>query len=467
MSRISVIGGGYVGLVSGAGLARLGHSVVVVEVDQHRLARIRSGHLPIHEPGLDELVAEERAEHRLEFTDEYAAAIPSSDFVFLAVNTPPRPDGEADTTFVFNAVRTVLAHARPGLTIVTKSTVPVGTGDQIEGLAREAGVRAEVVSNPEFLREGTAVYDFMHPDRVVVGARTETVAARVAGLYESLEAPHILTSRRSAELAKYAANAFLATRISFMNEIATISEAVGADIAEIERIVGADARIGPAFLQAGLGWGGSCFPKDLSALAATASRAGQDSRIIDAVVQVNTGQRDRAVELLLEAVGQRDDAVVGVLGLAFKPHTDDLRGSPALEVIARLIEAGVGIRAHDPAAMPAARLLAPDATYVRDAYEVAEGADALLLATEWPLYRELDWRRVRSLMRGRRIVDGRNVLHGGLLTRLGFDYRGFGRPRAGASTPDDRAASGTAREKDRERAGLRRDDVEAAADRVA
>jgi UDPglucose 6-dehydrogenase len=436
MSRICVIGAGYVGLVTGAGLAHLGHSVVTLEVDRERLSRIIAGRLPIQEPGLDELVAEKRAAGLLEFSDSYAAAIPSADYVFLAVNTPPLPDGDSDTTFVFNAVRTVLEHARPGVTIVTKSTVPVGTGDRIEALATEAGIRVDVASNPEFMREGRAVYDFMRPDRIVVGASDTTVAAKVAGLFASLEAPTILTSRRSAELGKYAANAILATRISFMNEMASISEALEADVTEIERIVGTDTRIGPAFLQAGLGWGGSCFPKDLSALSVTASRLGLDARIINAVVQVNHGQRERAVELLLEATANRPDPSVGILGLAFKPHTDDLRGAPALDIIERLLEQGIRVRAHDPAALAAANAQVPGPDYLDDPYEVTRGADALLLATEWPIYSGLDWARIRSQMRGRRLVDGRNVLPREVLERLGFDYRGFGRaPWAGLDEP--------------------------------
>ena len=427
MSRIAVIGAGYVGLVTGVGLARLGHNIVTLEVDPNRLSRILRGQLPIHEPGLEEMVAEERAAGRLEFTDRYAAAIPSADFVFLAVNTPQRPDGEADTSFVFAAMRMVLEHARPGLTVVTKSTVPVGTGDAIEALAYGAGIPLDVASNPEFLREGSAVYDFLHPDRIVVGSDSPEVSARVAALYSGVDAPIILTSRRSAELAKYAANAFLATRISFMNEMASVSDAVGADIGEIERVLGSDSRIGPAFLKAGLGWGGSCFPKDLSALVATASRASQDARIVKAVIKVNSAQRDHAYTLLRDGLTSHADRVVGVLGLAFKPNTDDLRGSPALDVVGRLLDAGIAVQAHDPQAMGQARLLFPSVRYVDDPYGAVVGVDALLLATEWPIYQTLDWAKVRRLMRGRRVVDGRNVLHAGLLQGLGFDYRAFGR----------------------------------------
>lgn len=428
MSRISVIGAGYVGLVTGAGLAWLGHSVVLLESDRTRLARLANGHVPIHEPGLAELLANARDDGRLEFAGDYAAVIPSSDYAFLAVNTPAGPDGEADTRHVFAAVRMLLEHARPGLTVVTKSTVPVGTGDEIERLVLEAGLDGiEVVSNPEFLREGTAVDDFLHPDRIVVGTARPATAEAVAGLYEGLDAAVFVTSRRSAELAKYAANALLATRISFMNEIASISETVGADVEEVARVVGADSRIGPKFLQAGLGWGGSCFPKDLTALAATAARSGRKAAILEAVIEVNARQRERAVELLLDATGGRDGATVGVLGLAFKPHTDDLRGSPALAIIGRLLEDGVRVRAHDPQAMAHASLLLPTVTLSDEPYDVAEGADALLLATEWPEYLQLDWTRIRRAMRGRLLLDGRNVLHPTHLRALGFEYRSFGR----------------------------------------
>jgi UDPglucose 6-dehydrogenase len=433
---ITVVGAGYVGLVTGAGFARLGHTVVVLEVDRRRLARLRAGHLPIDEPGLDQLVADAVADGRLEFTDDYTSAIPSSDFVFLAVNTPQHPDGQADTQFVFTAARAVLELAHPGVTIVTKSTVPVGTGDEIEALAAEMRVSdVHVASNPEFLREGTAVRDFFAPDRIVVGANRTDVGRAVALLYDQIEAPVLLTTRRSAELAKYAANALLATRISFINEIAALAEVFGADVDDISRIVGSDARIGPEFLQAGLGWGGSCFPKDLSALAALAAAHGQRTSIIDAVVEVNARQREHAFTLLRNATRGVGAPAVAVLGLAFKPDTDDLRGSPALDVIGRLLEEGIQVRAHDPKAMAQARLVLPNLHYASDAYEAVTGADAVLLATEWQDYLELDWVAVRKRMRGRVVVDGRNVLNGGLLRALGLDYRGFGRRRAREPIP--------------------------------
>jgi UDPglucose 6-dehydrogenase len=440
MSRITVIGAGYVGLVTGAGLAALGHDVFILENDRRRLDRLLEGVLPIYEPGLAETIAEARAGGRLAFGHDYATAIPTSDVVFIAVHTPPAADGQADLRFVMAAMASVLEHAQPGLTVVTKSTVPAGTGDRLEGLVADAGITGiEVVSNPEFLREGSAMEDFFHPDRIVVGAGSPEAATVVAHLYERTEAPVFVTSRRSAELAKYAANALLATRISFINEIASISEAVGADVQEVSRIVGADTRIGPRFLQAGLGWGGSCFPKDLSALAAAAEGAGRETTILDAVIEVNARQRMRAVEVLLEA-GPATIQSVAVLGLAFKPHTDDLRGSPALDIIGRLLEQGVHVRAHDPQAMEAARRHLANVEYVHDPYAAATGADAVLLATEWPEYLQLDWVRIRTLMRGRLVLDGRNVLHGDRLTELGFEFRSFGRAH-----PDRSASTGTRR----------------------
>lgn len=429
--HVAVVGAGYVGLVTSACLAELGHQVVCLEVDERRLRELQRGSLPIYEPGLDELVQRGVRAGRLRFKGTFPAAVSGARFVFIAVPTPPLEDGRANTTHVFSAVREVLGMAEPGTIIVVKSTVPVGTGESLAHLARALGrVDVRVVSNPEFLRQGSAVDDFLSPDRIVVGAEDEMAGEAVAALYRGLTAPLMTCDRRSAELAKYAANALLATRISFMNEVAAVCEATGADVDEVARIVGADERIGPHFLRAGLGWGGSCFPKDVLALAATAATHGADVPILDAVFAVNLRQRDVALNHLLHAVSDRDDPVVAVLGLSFKPNTDDLRGSPALEVIGRLLENGVRVRAHDPVAMSRARAAMPAVEYGSDAYEVADGADALLLATEWPEYVRLDWARVRELMRGTSIVDGRNVLDQRLLRRLGFIYVSFGRNAA-------------------------------------
>ncbi len=430
-SSVTVIGAGYVGLVTSACLAELGHTVVCVEINPLRLAMLERGEIPIYEPGLEELVRRHRTDGRLTFTDDYTVAIPAADFAFIAVNTPPAADGRADTSFVFSAADAILAHARPGLIIVTKSTVPVGTGDALAQRARAGGhASVKIVSNPEFLREGSALADFMVPDRIVVGAADPAAGRAVAGLYASLDAPVIVCDRRSSELAKYAANAFLATRISFMNEIATLCEAAAADVEAVARVMGTDRRIGPAFLRAGLGWGGSCFPKDVRALAAIAADHGHPSALLPAAVTVNAQQRGRVVAQLVAAVQGRTDATVGILGLAFKPGTDDVRESPALAVAERLHEDGIRVRAHDPVAMANAQIVLPGIEYCHDPYEVAVGCDALLLATEWPDYLVLDWHRLRERVRGTVLLDARNALDGKIASAFGFDYRSIGRPGA-------------------------------------
>jgi UDPglucose 6-dehydrogenase len=443
-----VIGAGYVGLVTAVCLAELGHSVTCLEIDGERLARLRRGELPIYEPGLADRFDRQRARGRLSFTADYACAIPPADVVFLAVNTPPMEDGEADLRFVYTAVLSTLRFARPGLVLVTKSTVPVGTGDMIAELARACGPGGvHVVSNPEFLREGSAVRDFMRPDRIVIGAEDERAGELVAGLYAGIDAPVILCGRRSAEIAKYAANVFLAARISLINEVAAICEASGADIGDVARIVGADARIGPSFLHAGLGWGGSCFPKDARALAATAAEYGLPAPLLDATLAANARQRQRAVAHLLGAVDGIAEASVGILGLAFKPGTDDIREAPALDIARQLLECGIAVRAHDPVAMPNARRVVPAIALCEDPYEAARGCDALLLATEWDDYRALDWERVRGLMRGTVVVDGRNALDGAHLTALGLTHISFGRPSRvpGASVARSLQEAGAAR----------------------
>ena len=425
---IAVIGAGYVGLVTAACLAELGHTVDCLEVDEARFEQLAAGRLPIFEPGLQELVERTSGHGHLRFTDSFERALERADFAFIAVPTPPLPDGTADTRHVFTAARSIVEHARPRLTIVVKSTVPAGTGDDVARIATYTGRDdIAVVSNPEFLRQGSAVHDFFKPDRIVVGADRPWAGDAVAELYRDLEAPLFVVSRRSAELAKYASNALLATRISFMNEVAAVCEASGADIDEVAGIVGADVRIGPHFLRAGLGWGGSCFPKDVLALASAAAGHGTESPILDAVLKINQRQRDRATSLLLDAVGERDDATVAVLGLAFKPDTDDLRGSPAVEIVGQLRAAGVNVRAHDPVAMERAARELPGLTLVADAYSAVAGADAVLLATEWPEYLALEWERVGQLMRGHTVVDGRNALDGRRLRELGLRYLAFGR----------------------------------------
>ncbi|MHB8574693.1 MAG: UDP-glucose dehydrogenase family protein [Dehalococcoidia bacterium] len=427
MTRLAIIGVGYVGLVTGACLAELGHTITCIEIDPDRLAKLRRGECPIHEPGLPELLVRNRDAGRLRFTDSYADAIPGSEAVFLAVPTPAAADGQADTSYVFRAVDSLLSCAEPGTIVVTKSTVPVGTGDAIEAMVAARGLTGvHVAANPEFLREGSAVHDFMRPDRIVIGADSNSVQQKVAALYAPLEANIICCSRRAAELGKYAANALLATRISFMNEISIICEASAVDVQEVARIVGQDSRIGPAFLQAGLGWGGSCFPKDVRALAVTAAALGCDTPILDAVESINARQRQRAFAALRDAVGDRTDGTVAVLGLAFKPNTDDVRESPALDVIGRLLEEGIRVRAHDPVAIANAKVHLPQVTYCDDIYETVRHCDAVLVATEWREYLMIDWHRVSAVMRGRTIVDGRNVLSPATLVGTGLEQLAFG-----------------------------------------
>jgi UDPglucose 6-dehydrogenase len=428
-ARITVIGAGYVGLITAAGLAKLGHSITCLEIDTGRLRILEGGGLPIYEPGLGELVSSQRQAGRLAFTDDYSKAIPRSEFAFLTVNTPSRSDGRADLSCVFAAVRSFSRLANPGTTLIIKSTVPVGTADEIEQLIRESDVpNIEVVSNPEFLREGLAIGDFLEPDRIVIGAQSRDAAIRVAHLYDTIEAPVLICRRRTAELGKYVANALLATRISFMNDIAHVCNAAKADIQEVEKIVGSDHRIGPHFLKAGLGWGGSCFPKDLDALAGTATSLGLRLPVVEAAIETNKRQQLWAYEQLMQAKDGAEGFVVGVLGLAFKPDTDDIRNAPAIHLIRRMLDQNVEVRAHDPVAMDHARRLLAGVRYCPDPYEATLGCDALLLATEWSQYSDLDWRRIHTLMRGSVVLDGRNTLNPCHLRSLGFRYLSFGRP---------------------------------------
>lgn len=425
MAKVAVIGAGYVGLVTASCLAHLGHSVVCLEVDERKLLDLKNGGNPIHEPGLDGLLAAGLSNGRLRFSDDYRE-IANVDFALIAVPTPPTGDGSADTSFVFEAVRSIIPNVRPELVLVVKSTVPVGTGDAIAELGEVREARLEVVSNPEFLRQGTAVRDFLSPDRVVIGAASLQGAVDVARLYSALNAPVVAVSRRSAELAKYTANALLATRISFMNEISHIASAVDADVADVARIVGMDPRIGPSFLKSGLGWGGSCFPKDILALSSIAQRYNCRTPILAAVYEINERQSDHATQEMLRAVHLVPDPVIAILGVAFKPDTDDVRGSPGLAVASRLLAAGVTVRAHDPFAAENASRVMPDVDYREHPYTAVEGADAVLLATEWREYLSLDWALVRETMRGNTIFDGRNALSGSSLAKLGFRYLSFG-----------------------------------------
>lgn len=438
---VTVLGAGYVGLVTGACLAELGHRVVVTEVDEQRLRALDAGMLPIREDGLDEIVERQVAQGRLRFAHPASTDVSHSDLVMIAVGTPSLPDGRVDLTYVEDAVRQVAAES-PTALIVIKSTVPPGTATRLERIAREASAPdVRVVSNPEFLREGRAVRDFMHPDRVVIGARRDEDAETVACLYAPLHASVVRCRPEEAELAKYASNSLLAARISFINEISAIADRVGADIASVAGIVGSDARIGPAFLGAGLGWGGSCFPKDVHGLAHVARDLGLDAPMLRATIEANQRQRHRALDIALDLIDGRADARIAILGLSFKPHTDDVRESPALWLATALHARGIAVRATDPWALPNAERAGPRITYTLDAMHAVEGADLVILATEWPEFVGLDWREVGRRMRGAAVLDARNALDASVVREAGLAYRSLGRDVMGRDADDEGAAA--------------------------
>jgi UDPglucose 6-dehydrogenase len=430
MAKISVVGTGYVGLVTGACFADLGNQVTCIDIDAAKVAYLRQGGLPIYEPQLEEVVHRNLGAGRLDFTTDYVSGLAATEFVFIAVNTPAGQDGEADLRYAQNAVQMIADNLRASALVVNKSTMPIGTGDWVAQLLDRrtaAGVTCLVVSNPEFLREGSAVADFMQPDRVVLGARDRTAVDRVAALYAPLKCPIMITDIRTAEMIKYASNAFLATKISFINEIAAICERLGADVRQVAQGMGYDQRIGTAFLDAGVGYGGSCFPKDVRALEHMASIHGSHPQLLRTVMDINRDQKRVVIQKLRQVLGTLQDRTIGILGLAFKPNTDDLRDAPALEIIHLLHREGARVRVYDPAAMEKARTLLPDAAFGHDAYEVAVGCDALVLATEWNEFKQLDMRRVLAAMAYPVLVDARNVHEPGDMTRLGFIYCGIGR----------------------------------------
>jgi UDPglucose 6-dehydrogenase len=431
--RIAMIGSGYVGLVSGACLADFGHEVVCIDKDPGKIAALNEGRMPIYEPGLDALVAENVRAKRLTFSTDLKPAVAQAQAVFIAVGTPSRRgDGFADLSYVYAAAREI-AEALTGYTVVvTKSTVPVGTGDEVERILREArpDIDVGVASNPEFLREGAAIDDFKRPDRIVIGAEDPRAVAVMQEVYRPLylnAAPILLTGRRTAELTKYAANAFLATKITFINEIADLCEQVGANVQEVARGIGLDNRIGGKFLHAGPGYGGSCFPKDTLALVKTAQDYGTPVRIVETVVAVND-QRKRAMarKVIAACGGSVRGKQVALLGLTFKPNTDDMRDAPSLSIIAGLQDAGAQIVAYDPEGMEQARPLLQGVAYAEDAYTCAEGADALVIVTEWNAFRALDLARLKGLMRAPVLVDLRNIYAPAETERHGFAYSGIG-----------------------------------------
>ena len=444
MTQVAVIGAGYVGLVLASWLADCGHRTTCVEISQDRLKMLQAGKSPIHEQGLEPLLQRSLANGNLSFTADIREAVASHQVIFIAVPTPQNADGTADLSAFDSVAEVIHTCARRGTAVAIKSTVPVGTGDLLaQRLGEEDGTGVAVVSNPEFLREGTAVKDSMNPTRVVIGASVREAGEKIASLYDGLGAPVIHCSRRTAELSKYASNAFLATKISFINEIAGICCATGADIGAVAEIMGADPRIGRHYLKAGLGWGGSCLPKDVSALIHTAASLHVQSPIIRAAAAINKGQREYAVKSLETELAGLKGKTVAVLGLAFKPGTDDVRESAGLDLAVRLVAAGAEVRAHDPVALgPAGRSLTSPA-YCEDPYEAASACDAVILATEWPQYDLLDWGRVGSLMKRRVIFDGRNALDQQRLSSLGFTYLSFGR-RPYRRLSGDHQVAGTA-----------------------
>jgi UDPglucose 6-dehydrogenase len=436
MANIAVIGTNYVGLVTAACFAELGNQVVGVDIDAAKVGRLQHGQLPIYEPGLEEVVVQNIKAGRLQFTTDYAQGLKSANFAFVCVGTPSGIEGEADMSQVKAAAHSLGAHAPAGrsLIVVNKSTMPIGTGDwmlpALERASNGSGASFRVVSNPEFLREGSAVEDFRHPDRVVLGGTEPEAIERVARLYRDLhpEPPIIKTDIRTAEMIKYASNAFLATKISFINEIASICERLGADVKEVSRGMGLDQRISPNFLDAGVGYGGSCFPKDVRALAHMASMAGAHPQLLRAVMEINRDMRRLVLQKVRGALGSVEDRTIGVLGLAFKPNTDDMREAPAVEIIHLLQSEGARVKAYDPAANAVAADVLPRVELCSDAYAVADGADALLLLTHWSEFRRLDLDRIRQSMRSPLVVDGRNLYDPAEMVARGFLYHPIGRP---------------------------------------
>jgi UDPglucose 6-dehydrogenase len=440
--KIAMIGSGYVGLVSGACFSDFGHDVVCVDKDASKIEALKAGRMPIFEPGLDQLVASNVKAGRLSFTTDLNAGVAGADAVFIAVGTPSRRgDGHADLSYVFAAAREIAQAADKPCVVVTKSTVPVGTGDKVEAILKEArpNFAWAVVSNPEFLREGAAIGDFKRPDRIVVGTEDEHAQDVMREVYRPLylnAAPILFTGRRTAELIKYAANAFLATKISFINELADLAEQVGADVKDVSRGIGLDNRIGSKFLHAGPGYGGSCFPKDTLALLKTAEEYGTPLRIVHATVEANDLRKEAMGHKVVQALGgSAKGKRVGLLGLTFKPNTDDMRDAPALDIVRVLREAGAEIAAYDPEGMEQARAMLGELDYRQNPYDVAAGADALVLVTEWDAFRALDLKRLAASMRHPVLVDLRNVYNPAESEKAGLTYYGVGRGVAGAESP--------------------------------
>jgi UDPglucose 6-dehydrogenase len=442
MKEICVIGVGYVGLVTAAGFSDLGNRVVALDINQERVDNLRKGILPIYEPGLEEVVSRNVKAGRLSFTTSYAEGLKNAEFAFIAVGTPEGVDGEADLRYVREAAESIAGAMQQPLVVINKSTVPVGTGDWVAEIIRSRLSKPlpfSVVSCPEFLREGSALADFLNPSRTVLGSMDREAADKVAQLHLPLRAPIVITDLRTAEMIKYASNAFLATKISFINEIANICEALGADVKEVASGMGYDPRIGRQFLEAGIGYGGSCFPKDVKALAYMASVQGRNPQLLQAVMDINEDRRRMVIEHVESLVGKLEQSEIGLLGLAFKSNTDDIRETPALRIAALLRERGAKVRAYDPVAMENAARIMPEIRMCKDPYELADGIDALVVVNDWNEFKQLDLSRIQKLMRNPNLIDGRNIYEPEEMKRLGFHYRGIGRGynggKAGAPAP--------------------------------
>lgn len=430
MKQICVVGVGYVGLVTGACFADLGNRVIALDVNEERIENLKKGIMPIYEPGLEELVERNVKAGRLAFTTSYKEAIDQTEFAFIAVGTPSGVNGEADLQYVASAATSIAENMTGPLIIINKSTVPVGTGDWVADIVKGAQPERKdfwVVSCPEFLREGSAIGDFMNPHRTVLGSMHPEAAEKVAQLHLPLRAPIVITDLRTAEMIKYASNAFLATKISFINEVANICEALGADVKEVAAGMGYDKRIGPMFLDAGLGWGGSCFPKDVLALAYMAEEKGLEPKILNDVMDVNYGRRKDAVGYIEELTEGVKGKTIGLLGLAFKPNTDDMRDAPSIDIAQALNAAGAKVRGYDPVAMDVARSILPAVEMFDDPYSMSEGCDALMVLTEWNEFKQLDLAKVKGLLKSPIIFDGRNIYEPKMMKDMGFKYRGMGR----------------------------------------
>ncbi|MBT3321630.1 MAG: UDP-glucose/GDP-mannose dehydrogenase family protein [Anaerolineae bacterium] len=432
MKQICVVGVGYVGLVSGACFADLGNRVIALDIDEKRVENLNKGILPIYEPGLEELVERNVKSGRLTFTTSYKEALDGAEFAFIAVGTPSGVEGDADLQYVASAARSIAENMTDELILINKSTVPVGTGDWVSNIVKETQPKEidfSVVSCPEFLREGSAIGDFMNPHRTVLGSQDQEAAEKVAHLHLPLRAPIVITNLRTAEMIKYASNAFLATKISFINEVADICEKLGADVKEVAVGMGYDKRIGPMFLDAGLGWGGSCFPKDVKALAFMAEESGIDPLILNKTLDVNYKRRTDVIEHVIKMLGgDVKGKTIGLLGLAFKPNTDDMRDAPSIDIANALSAAGATVRGFDPVSMNVARDMLPAIQMCENSYTMAEGCDALIVVTEWNEFKQLDLKKIKAAMSESAVLfDGRNIYEPAYMRELGFTYRAMGR----------------------------------------